>query len=667
MMNLLKQTALILGLVSISLCGWTLYRNWRQKTAVLFAAVCFVLSWWALTFVSHVTLSGRTAGDIHFLLNLWLSPIGVLLLSQMLPAPNRVSQWLLGCSSLGAAFLSVLIMSSHTDFPFYRDMVVFWPTFIFGEFLYLFWQDIILKKPVRVDFIPSDRRNWLYAGLGLCLLTCTLDHLPYLGFIIPSIGNLLLTTYLVFIAQVITPQKLLRLDALFSRFLAIVTLSLIITGFFALVYQYISETFPLFLLNSFLISFAVLVLWTPLVSLFRFLGSILFKKSSLDWNLRFQSFQLQLIEITDISSLEELLQTIFSSWLQANETHLVLESQFRRLPEAVETFFLRGDSANIPILHRELIHMERHQLFTQGKKEELDSLLHFLDFWKCDIVFPVYSGPALVALIKVAAPGVVVEWTVTPAIYNRILITVQGVGEVIHRITQIEAQTEKERLILLGEMAAGLAHEVRNPLGAIRGAAELIDSASSPWGKVIQEEVGRLNRLVSQFLEFAHVPKEIPDRVNLNELVSTCVNNFSASAGIPQGSSVDCELYPQPVWVYVVPDQIQQVILNLMQNALKAMEQKDTKIENNRVKVQVFKAGFAVADHGIGMSESLQKKVFQPFFTSFAKGTGLGLSICQHLIQLNYGDIKIESKENEGTRMIVSLREQEWKSCSTAS
>ena len=81
-------------------------------------------------------------------------------------------------------------------------------------------------------------------------------------------------------------------------------------------------------------------------------------------------------------------------------------------------------------------------------------------------------------------------------------------GLILFRLTRVEEENEKDRLMLLGELAAGLAHEVRNPLGAIRGAAELIPDSKSPWAKVIQEEVSRLNRLVSQFLDFAQDPKD---------------------------------------------------------------------------------------------------------------------------------------------------------------
>jgi two-component system sensor histidine kinase HydH len=647
-MNLLKQTALILGLASLSIGGWTLYKNWRSKLAILFSALCFIVSIWALSFVSDITLNGRISRDVHWFFNLWLAPIGVAILSYMISGDDRFGRVLTAISLGGAVVLSIMVSLSLGHSTTFWILVSFWPTLIFVEYVYVMYKDLVLKHPVNVDFISLNKRKVLYLGLGISLALCSFDHIPAMGYTIPSLGNLLFAVYLAFASQVFTPQKLLGFEALLSRFFAILFLSLIITGFFALLYQYVSESFPLFLLNSFLISFSAMVLWNPLITFFRFLGRELFKSEGSEKRKQLSQFKRDLATITVFDDLVVLLQSYFRLWMGAARTRILFREKDLLLPLPIADFFqLHQQQRVTPILHRELIKMERDQVMTNERKHQLDLLTDFLNQNHCDAVFPVFRGHQIFALIMVTAQTSFDEWTVSLNFYSLIFETLQELADTITRVNQIANEREKDRLLLMGEMAAGLAHEVRNPLGAIRGAAELIDP--SPWAKVIQEEVHRLNRLVSQFLDFADAPKETPEPVNLVQLVQTSLKNMQPL--LPPNFQVEMHLPDQEVHVAVVPDHIQQVLINLIQNALKAAEASP----QPKIELRVFHYGFAVTDNGIGMSEETVSRVFQPFFTSFSNGSGLGLSICQRLVHFNGGRISVVSELGQGTEMIVDL------------
>jgi hypothetical protein len=185
------------------------------------------------------------------------------------------------------------------------------------------------------------------------------------------------------------------------------------------------------------------------------------------------------------------------------------------------------------------------------------------------------------------------------------------------RIRQIERARERDRLLLLGEMSAGLAHEIRNPLGAIRGAVALMDPGSDPWAKVIREEVDRLNRLVSRFLDFATDSGERREPVDLNAVLQTGVAHLRPGLD----SRVEIEWIPSPVPVPVIldPDSVQQVLSNLVQNSLKAFEEGG----GGKIAIETFQTGFKVRDNGCGMSGEVLSRVFQPFFTTFKEGSGL--------------------------------------------
>jgi two-component system sensor histidine kinase HydH len=646
-MNLLKQTALILGLVSLSLGSWTLVRDWRNKISILFSLVCFVVAVWSLSFVSHVTLFGRLSYDIHLFCNILLVPLALELISRIfLKEKDPVNSALSLVATAGTFLLGFLILFSLGSGDLFRNLVLFWPTLILIQFFHVIRLEFFKPARLKVDSISLLRKIILYSGLGLTLSLCTFDHIRIYGYTWPAIGNLLFTLYLFFANQVIVPGKLPGLEALASRFLAVLTLSLVITGFFALLYSYISATFPLFLLNSFLISFAVLALWGPLLTFFRFLTRRVFSSSRADQLEKFERFKAQSEAVTDQNSLFDAAKDFARNILGFGRLDLELLPHDAAIPASVAPNFVVDDSQKqVPFLYRGFLEQERDEVLTQDRKRELELQLEYLRSLDCDLlsVIRVDEERALQVRIRENAirsagafPG-----------FNRILDFLNHLAIQAARVGQIERAREKDRLVLLGEMAAGLAHEIRNPLGAIRGAVNLIEPDPGPWGRVIREEVDRLNRLVSQFLDFSRSQEDKRERVELGNLVPGIVKQIEA--GIPPAIRVEVRINPGNSLVWGVPDSIRQVITNLIQNSVKALEG----VTDPLIQVVIQENGFEVRDNGIGMNEETLSKVFQPFFTSFKDGSGLGLSICETLIRADQGRISISSGYGKGTNVSV--------------
>ena len=650
-MNLLKQTALILGLTSLVIGGWSLYRHWQSKISILFSVFCLVISIWALSFVAHATLMGRLSHDIHEFCNICLVPLAIAIITEIiLKKRDRFSQVILWFSVFGAVVLGAVISLSVPRGPLMQDLIYFYPTLILIQYVHVMVQDLLLHVPMNTDFISPNKKIFFYAGLIASLTFCTFDHVPAMGYTIPALGNLLLTLFLGFSSQVITPQKLLRIEALVSRFLAIVILALIITGFFALLYPYISETFALFLLNSFLISFAVLALWSPLVTFFRYIGRQIHQSSSVELEQKVDELRIAIATATDLEQLKNLIIKTFQEWMQSARVKISYDLNGVTLPRRIRLYLkLLEDRKTTPILHRDILRLERDQMLADSQRLHFDLILKFLDKVECDIVFPVFYQDKVITLVMIQWETTLDDWNVSLNRFTKLYDALQEFGPSLVRLTRVREEKEKDRLVLLGEMAAGLAHEVRNPLGAIRGAAELIPDPSSPWAKMIQEEVARLNRLVSQFLDFAQDPKQAPEAINLNEVVKTALQLLKPT--LPSEVKVELDFAAKDALVLMVPDHLQQVLVNLIQNALKATCGK----EGALVHILVSPQGFSIRDNGIGMSEEVKQKVFQPFFTTFKEGTGLGLSICQRLIHFNEGRIEFQSELNQGTTVTVSL------------
>jgi two-component system sensor histidine kinase HydH len=649
--NLLKQTSLILGLASLSIGAWTLYRNWKQKLAIWFTVLCVFISIWALSFVSHATLLGRLSKDIHWFFHVWLVPVAVTILSKILYREDWFSRNLKILSYVGAVVLSAMIAFSIGSGDVFWTVVSFWPFLVVMEFLYVMAKDLLIGVPVNVDFFSPTKRIGLYFGLAVSLITCSFDHLPEMGLTIPAIGNLLLTIYLIFVSQLVSPQKLLNVPALVSRLFTTIILSLIITGFFALLYQYMSESFPLFFLNSFLLTFAILMLWSPLLTFFRFLGKRFLKSRSQLISDQIFKFMNQLSTVTSIQELEETIRQSFEVWIPGSQVSIKLVDENQPIPEMMAEFFQKSSGMiSYPVLHRGLIQKEKDQVVTQELEKKLDSILSELDAMEADLVLPVYSSATenrSVALLVIASTLISVEDLHSDFGHlSEIFKALQEVEKTLLKIGQIDTVRERDRLALLGEMSAGLAHEVRNPLGAIQGAVELIETDSGPWITVIRDEVQRLNRLVNQFLDFAHSPSDELEEVVLADILKRSIQNLSPF----YSKQVEIQFhafYSEALVVKSVPDHLQQILMNLIQNSVKAQA---TKID-----VSVFNSGFTVSDNGRGMSSEVKMRVFKPFFTTFKNGTGLGLSICERLVKFSGGKIFLESEEGLGTKVVIEL------------
>ena len=647
-MELLKQTSLILGLVALTLGVWTLFRHWRNRVSVLFSFLCFLVSVWALSFVSHATIFGRLSYDIHLFCNVLLAPTGVLLMSSFLVRKvNAFSRFLFLTSMVGGAGLCFLIVFSLGHGTWFRLATGFWPSFILVEYFHLLVLEARRGAGDGSENLPRGRKMVLYLGPILSLAFCSFDHIPGMGTGIPSIGNLLFAVYLGFASQIINPRKLFGLDSLVSRFLAVLTLSLILTGFFALLYNTISRSFPLFLLNSFLISFAVLALWNPLVTFFRFIGQRLFPRARDEEKETVDRFRILLSAVTSLEDLQEGLRQFFTKTHDAERVEITLDPSGVSLPQNVESYFLELRGKGLPpLLHRGILEHERDALYTRESRRPIEMVLEYLDAGGFDGVLPAYSNEKITALIRIRLPSG--RWSPETRFFPipQAPELMVELGNHVFRLARIGEARERDRLILLGEMAAGLAHEIRNPLGSIRGAADLLQD-SGPFVQVIRDETARLNRLVGQFLDFSRNPQDGRQRVDLCALLPRAITNTAFL--VPSRVRLRFEGKTHPVPVDVVPDSIQQVLSNLIQNSVKALEG----IPGAEIIVRVETNGFSVSDNGIGMSDEVRSRVLEPFFTSSGTGTGLGLSICERLIRFDRGWLKLESRPGQGTRVEV--------------
>lgn len=229
---------------------------------------------------------------------------------------------------------------------------------------------------------------------------------------------------------------------------------------------------------------------------------------------------------------------------------------------------------------------------------------------------------------------------------------------------KLQAEEDLQRanqFALVGQMAAGLAHEIKNPLAGVKVSLDVLadelketmkEEDKDLFSRIISE-ITRMERLLKSLLNYARPPQPQFDKIDINRLLEKSIKNVEVTTGNGSGRRIEFinQLEPDLQPIEADPAQLQQVFLNIYLNAIDAMEESGTITTEtstpgeNQVRV-------AISDTGTGMSPEAVDKIFSPFFTTKSKGTGLGLSICRRLVEQHGGKIEVESRDGEGTSFI---------------
>jgi two-component system sensor histidine kinase PilS (NtrC family) len=222
-----------------------------------------------------------------------------------------------------------------------------------------------------------------------------------------------------------------------------------------------------------------------------------------------------------------------------------------------------------------------------------------------------------------------------------------------------ETSRRQDRLAAIGRMAASIAHEIRNPLAAMRGSIQMLrsemdnDSSQAELMEIILRESDRLNRIITDFLNYARPRSLTQARVDVGNLLHQTFALLRHSPEIGPNQTISEVLPAEPIFAEADEGQLKQVFWNLARNALQAMPQGGTlnaTLElnsHNRLRI-------AFSDTGRGMSPDQVEHLFEPF-SSTTGGTGLGLSIVYQIIRDHGGTINVRSREGQGTTITIEL------------
>lgn len=696
-MDALAISALLASLLILVIGVSVLLRDRRRRTHSKFALFTFMVSAWHLcNFVAMATDSPL----VHWLA-LWpaaaIVPTALSFVREFLAQPSiggarkppRVTMaWTM--IAYVALIYSAIVHPIHDSLWFEIPFGVY----VYGG-LYRCVYDMYVQYRRTVKQVERVRLRYLMLGGFVATTLALTDVLPRFGLAWPTIGNVLTILYLYFVSE--TLVRVIHVNELAGKMAVLGTLAGLLWAVYGFLLTWIGGGKEgLFLLNALVSSFVIFILYEPVRKRMEsgINRWIMRQRAELRGRMELLRRDLALVTNADdmaermVSALEESRRVTHAAVYLLDSAGAGFDRKgwygpvpMERLESASHRAFLERLRHSEQYLDLEAISRELSLLDARGgseaEKATLESIIEQLDEMNATLVLPMFGsaeteqGPWLLGLLCIRDERIETAFDLEDiAIFRQVAKQAAHTIEASQEFARVK---ERERLAAIGEMSTGLAHEIRNPLGAIKGAAQLLvgpdgqlagpTPESAEFLKIIIEEVNRLNNVVTRFLEYARMQTRGPaerDPTDINEVVRKTVQLLANDQNATSAEIVVKldELMPP---VAGDPDQLVQVFLNLGINALQAMAgQKGTLeiVTTRRRRSPLGYGSFAEVrfrDTGIGIPPDKLGDLFVPFFTTKVHGTGLGLAISQRIVAQHGGTIEVRSNPGKGSTFSVFL------------
>jgi len=677
----IQQLALLVaGIVSFAISGSVLLKEPRRRSQVLFA-----------TFGLNVAAYFFTAFLSRTLQSEWLNWLSLLMAVSLPATAQRFFRAFLGDEAgppplakstvVGAAGFYAVLIVSRVFKPLHQSS---WFHAAFAAYVFagLLLSVFYLYKRYRASPSKVERMRLLYLVVGgvAAVVMAFVEVLP----VGPSFGHVFSLVYLYFLSQNLVRYRLLDLNEVLGRMVVLGTMVFILTFIYGVMVRWIpEEDSALFFFNTLMASTAIVLLLEPLRG--RVEGAInrwMFQEK-FELLRRIETLRAELANVIDmrvlvprvLSALEDSRRITHASIYLVDPDGSGYELAGHVGPRPEVRFDAVTHRAFFDRLRRmgtiSLEGLERELATRRGQgsdeREALLGMLRALEQMNGSVALGITGEEQLLGALILRDERLREAYSSDEIELFRGVAT--SIGVTLQNSQLYERMKERERLAALGQMAAGLAHEIRNPLGSIKGAAQFLlpmaqktagDEGTADFLGIIIEEVNRLNNIVSQFLDYARPYRGEQEPLDVNEVVRKTLHLLAKEEGagrIEQVSNLAEALPP----VRADAAQLVQVFLNLGLNAFQAMAQGGRLIVSTGLR-RVTRRGAVAAfieirfrDSGTGIPPGDLKNLFIPFFTTKEKGTGLGLPISQRIIENHGGTIEVRSQPGQGATFTVLL------------
>jgi signal transduction histidine kinase len=699
-MNILALPAALAFTMNITLCLIVLSSNPQNIANRLFA--CFVLSfvtWNVGEFIMINSENPATAvlGVKIIFAGLAYAPVFLLHFSLVFPLKQKIPffrrnhlivLYLIpaGILTLFFSFFAIDIQQLEKMRNVFYYALKFEEPLVFQIFIviigcvasmYVYWGIRNLISALKITRLPKQKLQIKYlifgiVSVGVVGAGITLsNHFLKLGWPVFFLGSLYAILVSVFFAIALIKYRLLDIHILIRGGILYSSLSGFVLAVYVLLIKNIGEmisqayTPKSLFVESMLILFLVYML-RPFQKKAEYWIDRFFYVERYHYRRMFMEFSQALIELIDLEDVLGTTGRFISETLHVENISILL------LDEEGERYVTRYEK-NVPgelkLDHN--AHLIR-SLRWSGKGVELENLRieegleeeveHMLSLGFSAIV-PIMLKEKLIGLMVLGRKANQKDYTneeieIMGAFSNQASIAISRA--LIYRDMSLKDRQimQSEKMASLGELAAGIAHEIRNPLAIISGSAETMKKKEDRETKeemidYIVEESDRINTMITNFLDFAK-PKE-PElvRCDILEVIEKTIHLISPQARA-QNIEVAGEFPPEPLYVEVDPELFQHVFMNIELNALEAMEKGGVL----RIIVIPYQGGQVLikfSDTGKGVSPKVSRKIFDPFFTTKEGGTGLGLSIAHTIVESHGGTLTNTLNEGKGTTFTISL------------
>jgi PAS domain S-box-containing protein len=248
-----------------------------------------------------------------------------------------------------------------------------------------------------------------------------------------------------------------------------------------------------------------------------------------------------------------------------------------------------------------------------------------------------------------------IEYTCEKDIVDELHVTI--LKDITERKLTEQILLKAETLNVVGELAAGVAHEIRNPLTSLKGFVQLIQNQTNDYDQylsIILSEVDRIEHIIKEFLVLSKSSSQNYETVNIKDIIKDTVNLLNTQA-IFKNIEIKMESEEEIPPISCDPMQLKQVFINFIKNGIEASAiggcvEVAVKVSSNNEFIQI-----QIRDDGCGMDESVLKNIGKPFFTTKEEGTGLGLMVSNNIIKHHNGKLDVQSEKGKGTQFLISL------------
>ena len=680
-LDLRTQTSLIAAILALAITASVLLRARRRRVHWMFGAFGFsVAAWYLTTFVGGVA-PGALATRLNLLSAIVVPFAGAKFFRSFIPGEDRIMNYITRFALTGATVMGVMVFT-----PLYDHIVLRTSLFILVVVMWVASLGFVwMRGPHAASRNEEARLRFLALTGGFATVFTLAEYLPYMGLDIPPVGTVLILVFLYVLSQSILQYRLLDLYELAGRLTVVTALAFTLALMFWVLVQ-IAE--GRFFLHSVVAALVVLLLFDPVrakveesISQFFFRERYGFEQATAD-------IRAQLAHVLEIEGVTQVLVDGLEGSRRVTHGAVYLVEEEQR------GYALVGHTGPAPVARLEIAparafidRLSRDGvLVLENLEREIDERREMGEDRDAETVFEITQ--TLEAMNASVCVGIRGEGS-SGDLYGILCVRDERLRdafspEEVQLLAGLAAQAavavensrlyrrlkERDRLVALGEMAAGLAHEIRNPLGAIKASAQYLhDDEEDPTAEpsperefldIIVEEVDRLNWVVGSFLDYARPSKgdPVPTDVNATVLRTMQLLNAECQAASVTWKSELAEHVPK---VRIDVEQLHQVLINLVRNAVQAMETGGEVTLRTRTRDD---SGLGSADHfveirvsdtGPGIPQRVLQNLFVPFVTTKDRGTGLGLAISQRIANAASGEITVSSRAGTGTTFVVKL------------